>query len=273
MDNSLNEFEYDTPLSLTRRTFCKGIVVAGAAALAAPFLEEEADADSFKPSVDQQKKLGDQAAAQIERKYRIIHDSRSREFERVGNNLLDGLTKEGRGPWNYTFNMVDSKDINAFALPGGHVYMFTGLYDRLKTEDELAGVTGHEMTHVRKEHWAQMAAQQQKRQLGLLVLLGVTRAGRGWQQVAGTVDGLMSLKYSRKDEDEADDGGLQNMVASGYNPQGMLDLFAILQKASKGSGPSFLRDHPLTSDRIAHTQQRIQALPTHNFPPQRMLSR
>src|SRR6266542_3312184 len=106
-------------------------------------------ADMFTPSVEDQIKLGDQAAAEVMRKYRVVNDERSRRVEEVGYRLLDALSPKERGPWDFRFHVIESKEINAFALPGGNVFVFTGLYDRFKTEDELAAVMGHELTHVR----------------------------------------------------------------------------------------------------------------------------
>jgi predicted Zn-dependent protease len=112
-------------------------------------------------------------------------------------------------------------------------------------------------------------AAQAKRQLGLSVLLGATRASGAWRQIAGLADSLLNLRYSRKDEDQADEGGLKNMVAAGFNPKGMLDLFHTLQAAGgEGGTPAFLRDHPLTQDRIRHTEERIRKLGPRSFPPE-----
>ena len=155
--------------------------------------------------------------------------------------------------------MIDSKDINAFALPGGNMFMFTGLMDRIKSSSELAAVTGHEMTHVRKQHWASAYAGQQKRALGVGVLLGLSHAGRGVQALAGAGEQLYSLRFSRSEEDQADAGGLENMAAAGFNLSGMVDLFNTLQQATggKSGGPEFLSDHPLTAERIKRTEDRI----------------
>ena len=119
-------------------------------------------ADMFTPSVKDQIKLGNQAAQQVLHQYRVVHDERAAEVERMGRRLLDELPRKDREQWDWHFYLIQSKEINAFALPGGNTFFFTGLYDRLKTEDELAAVMGHEMTHVRKEHWAHMAAAAQK---------------------------------------------------------------------------------------------------------------
>ena len=246
---------------LSRRLFLKTALAGGAAAALAT-AGQPGRADMFTPSVADQKKVGQQAAQQVLQKYRELDDSRASHFREIGSRLVSSLPRSDRNTWDYRFHVLDSKEINAFALPGGPMFMFTGLMDRVRSDDELAAVTGHEMTHVRKQHWAKAAAKQQERSLGIGLLLGLTRAGRGWQAAAGALDTVVGLKYSRNEEDEADAGGLQNMVAAGYDPHGMLDLFHTLQVSSGGRGepPAFLSDHPLTSDRIRKTQQRINQM-------------
>lgn len=226
-------------------------------------------ADIFTPTVQDQIKLGDQTAAQVMRKYHVVQDDRSRRVEEVGHRLLSALSPKERGPWEYRFHVIESKEINAFGLPGGTVFLFTGLYDRLETEDQLAALLGHELTHIRKEHWAHMAGEQAKREAALAAILGLTRAGRVWQNVAGITDTLLTLRYSRKDEDQADAEGLKNVLVAEYNPQGMLDLFhSLIAAAGNHEGPAFLTDHPLTDRRIQRTQERIQRLGTRRFRPQ-----
>jgi predicted Zn-dependent protease len=246
----------------SRRDFLGRLFVGGLTVATVPLLATEADADMFMPSAADQKKLGEQAAQQIFQKYHEVRDSRAAHFDQVGARLVRALPASDRNAWDYRFHVIDSKEVNAFALPGGHMFMFTGLMDRVKSDDELAAVTGHELTHVRKQHWAKQYASQQKRELGIAVVLGLTKAGRAAQALAGAGEQLYTLKFSRGDEDQADAGGLQDMVDAGYDPHGMLDLFHTLQTASGGRGepPAFLSDHPLTNDRIKRTQQRIDAL-------------
>jgi predicted Zn-dependent protease len=265
----LSRDDNNSPHRVLRRAWlslCVGLIALSGAA-AGP-----ARADIFTPSEKDQIRLGNQAAAEVMKKYRVVNDSRAARVEDVGRRLLDALPAKERGPWDYRFHVIDSKEINAFALPGGNVFMFTGLYNRLKTEDELAAVMGHELTHVRDQHWAHMAGAQAKRQAGLAVILGLAHANSAWQNVAGLADSLLTLRYSRKDEDQADAGGLQDMVAAGYNPEGMLGLFQILQdSAGGGGGPAFLQDHPLTSQRIDKTRDRINQLPDRDFPREKPL--
>ena len=246
----------------SRRGFLTKVLAGGLTVATLPLIAGEAEADPFTPSVADQKRLGEQSAQQILQKYREVRDSRSSHFDEVGARLVNALPANDRNTWDYKFHVIDSKEINAFALPGGNMFMFTGLMDRIRSDDELAAVTGHEMTHVRHQDWAHAYAGQRKREMGLAVLLGLTRAGRSLQQLAGVGEQLYTLKFSRGEEDSADAGGLQDMVDAGYNPQGMLDLFHTLQTASgsAGSPPAFLSDHPLTTERIKRTQQRINAL-------------
>ena len=247
----------------SRRDFLRKAVLSGAAVSLLPLLTmEEAHADIFMPSADDQKKQGDAAAAQILQKSKVVTDDRSRALDRVGGKLINALSNKERGTFDYRFHVIDSKDVNAFALPGGNLFIYTGLFDRLHSDNELAGVTGHEITHIRQQHWARAVASQTKRELLLEIGLSAAHAGKTWRDIAGGADSLLSLHYSRGEEDEADAKGLDDMVRAGYNPQGMLDLFNTLLQATGGkeNGPGFLSDHPLTKDRIKRTQDRIAKL-------------
>ncbi len=263
----------------SRRRFLRRAALASAAVAAVPLLSPPAEAGGFlgnlfgtdTPSPGDQKKLGDQAAQQILKQYKEVHDARASHFNDIGQRLVAALPEKDRQTWDFRYHVLDSKEVNAFALPGGNMFMFTGLYDKVTTDDALAAVTGHEMTHVRKQHWAKRYAQENQR--GLLLSLGLTlmHAGALAQTAAGLFSSLTDLRYSRGEEDQADQGGLENMVAAGYNPEGMIQLFQTLEQVSgNGGGPGgdFLSDHPLTTDRINRTKQRIAALEqTHQFPP------
>jgi len=268
-----NQTQYNQ-YNQSRRLFLRRAALTGAGLAVAPLLiPQAAEAGGLfsTASADDQKKVGDQAAQQVLQKYPEIHDARARHFNEIGQRLVRGLSASDRNTWDFRFHVLDSKEVNAFALPGGNMFMFTGLYKLLSTDDALAGVTGHEMTHVRLQHWAKASAKQQERAAGIGLLLGIFHAGRAAQTIAGLADSAIGLKFSRSEEDQADQGGLENMVAAGYNPQGMIQLFQALEKVSGnggGLGGAFLSDHPLTSDRINHTQQRIAAMKSQrNFPP------
>lgn len=212
------------------------------------------------PSVQAQKDAGAQAAKSIEKRYKTVGGAQQARVERVGKRLVAALGRKDRTTWDYRFRVLSSKDLNAFALPGGRLYVFSGLLSRMKNDSELAAVMAHEITHIREQHWARAAGAAEARGLGLALILGAAGADENWYKAAGVANGLLNLRYSRKDEDEADAGGLSNMIAAGYNPNGMLQLFQVLQAAEKSGGtPAFLSDHPLTSDRIRKTKQRIKA--------------
>jgi predicted Zn-dependent protease len=217
--------------------------------------------------VADQKKLGNQASEEILKKYKEVKDDRARSFRRVGDKLIASLTAKEKGPWDYSFRVVESKEVNAFALPGGPMFIHTALLDRINSADELSAVTAHEIAHVREQHWAKQYESEVKRTLGIELLLGVTRTRGAVADIARVGNSLLSLSYSRKEEDQADDRGLSNMFAAGYDLEGMVDLFETLQKATgnKNEGPDFMRSHPLTKDRIKRTKERIERMK--NLPP------
>ena len=220
-----------------------------ALAVAAISLPVSAPAQFKKPNAQQQIKLGKQTADELRKKEKVLpaSDPRVRVLRRVGQRLLSQIRDDE--PWEYTFDVIDSKEINAFALPGGAVFFYTGLMDRLKTEDELAGVLAHELTHVRREHWARRVAEQQKRNLFLTGLLILGRANNSAAGIASLGNDLLSMQYSRGDENEADVRGFALMTEAGYNPQGMADVFRMLGSLG-GKQPEFLSDHPSDKNRV-----------------------
>jgi predicted Zn-dependent protease len=261
--------------ALTRRGFITRSTLASAGLIIAPTMLMEVMAarpaeavQLFKrPGVDDQKKVGQQAVKQVLQQYKEINDSRASHFREMGQRLVSALSKDDQSKWDYNFHVLDSKEVNAFALPGGPMFMFTGLYNLIATDDALAAVTGHEMTHVRKEHWAKAYAKSQERQtllgLGAVILGGGSKTA---QTIAGLADSAIGSKFSRSEEDEADKGGLEDMVAANYNPKGMIQLFQVLQKQGGNGNMEFLSDHPLTSNRIKATEKRIAELGNRNFP-------
>lgn len=232
-------------------------------------------ADPFKPSVNDQIKLGQQAAQELrhQKDVKVLppSDPRVKAFRRVAANLLAHVPAQEKKdkPFQYSFDIIESKDVNAFALPGGPVFFYTGLLDKLTTEDQVAGVLGHELTHVRNEHWAKQYADETKRQLGLSVLLYALRANRTIGQITDVLNTVaFSLRYSRDHESEADRVGMDLMVQSGYNPQGIVDVMRILAKQGSG-GPEWLNNHPDSNKRADVLEARIKSGPTGSYPAQR----
>ncbi|MBS1716429.1 MAG: M48 family metalloprotease [Armatimonadetes bacterium] len=228
-------------------------------------------AGPFKPSVKQQIQLGQDAAKQLRKQEKVLSekDPRSIFVRQVGARLVSTL--KNKEPWSYTFEVIENKDVNAFALPGGPTFVYTGLLRHLRTADELAAVMGHEMTHVRSEHWARSYEQQQNRDLLLTVIATAIHANSMTANVLDLGKVIAGdLPYSRKVETEADDGGFRMMIDAKYNPQGMIDMFRVLEKEG-GKSQKFLGmdlgDHPAVQRRIADISARL-AKETMSFPPQ-----
>lgn len=215
-----------------------------------------ANAQMFKPSSNDQLQAGKEYADQIRKKEKILPDSdpRVQLLRQLGKQLLDTRTDAERKkePWQFTFDVIDSKEVNAFAVPGGPIFFFTGLIDRMTTVDELAGVLGHELIHIRREHWASAVNSQQEKQAGLLILGSIFGFNRETMEIAQIIKTVgFDLSNGRGQERESDDYGFRMTVAAGYNPEGMAKVFEMF-RAMKGSGgnPEFLSTHPDDKNRI-----------------------
>ena len=220
-------------------------------------------------SVDQEKALGLQAAPQMAEQMGGDIDPRDDErammVSEVGQKIVE-RSAAGKSPYvgNFHFHLLsDPKTINAFALPGGQVFITQALYSKLHNEAELAGVLGHEVGHVIERHSAQQMATGQLGQL-ISVAIGVGASGqddggRKAQMAAAMANQMLSLKYSRGDETQADEIGLKYMAQAGYDPQQMLEVMKILKEASGGGGqPEFMQTHPLPETRLADIQEQIK---------------
>lgn len=210
----------------------------------------------LRPSTQEQIKLGQDAAKVIRKEEKILPDSDPRvKFMRsLADRLIATIPEAERKqkPWQYSFDIVDSDEVNAFALPGGPIFFYRGLVDRFDTQDQFAAVLAHEMAHVRHTHWASQYADNLKRQLGVSILLGVVGADRLTTEIVGLADTVaFTLPYSRKHETEADTSGFNMMVAAGFNPQGMVDVFRKFEELKRGQGaPEFISTHPDDKNRI-----------------------
>ncbi len=213
--------------------------------------------------------LGLQAAPEMIQQYGGEHrDPRLRaEVQRIGLKLVksnavgDWAPEFEKYQWNFHL-LADDQTINAFALPGGQIFFTYGLFKRLTTEDEVAGVLGHEIGHVIGRHSAKQMATQKI--LGGLanagaVLGGSDTQGGGLGQIAQYVAQMKSLSYGRDDETESDLLGVQFMGNAQYNPGGLIRVMEILKEASGGqSPPEFMSSHPDPGNRIEHIKQVIE---------------
>ena len=212
------------------------------------------DKNSFSPAQDVE--LGRRAAAEISRELPIIRDGRTQNYvERIGERLVAAVPGRLRHPqFRYTFRVVDRRDINAFALPGGPIFVNRGMLEAARNDGEVAGVIAHEIAHVALRHGTAQATKGQKFQLGALAgqIIGSMIGGRTGSVVAqGSQIGLGTyfMKYSREYEREADLLGAQIMARAGYDPREMANMFRTIAQRSGNGGPEWLSDHPSPSNR------------------------
>jgi beta-barrel assembly-enhancing protease len=177
--------------------------------------------------------------------------------QRVG----DGLVRQSvaaKSPYKFSFHVLaDPKTVNAFALPGGPVFITEGLLRLLKTEAELAGVLGHEIGHVIARHSSEHLAKQQLTR-GLLGALVVGSGDYTTAQIGQVVGNMINMSYGRDDELESDALGIRIMAEAGYDPRGMLRVMEVLARASGGSRqPEFFSTHPAPENRAERIRQAI----------------
>jgi len=224
-------------------------------------------------NVDQEKALGLESAPQMAREMGGVldpsTDPQARAVSEMGRRLVE-RTEAGKSPYADNFNfylLADPETINAFALPGGQIFITRGLFSRLENESELAGVLGHEVGHVINRHSAeQMAKGQLGQMLAGAVAVGADDGAGGGQRaamVAAMVNQMMQLKYGRGDESESDSYGMKIMTDAGYDPNGLLQLMYVLKEAGGGGRqPEMLSSHPLPETRI----EEIKALVQQTYP-------
>ncbi len=211
--------------------------------------------------------LGERYNRELQQKLPIIHDSEINEYiNMLGNRLVEHCK---RRDITYHFYVVNTSDVNAFAVPGGFIYVYRGLIDLCENEGELAGVLGHEIGHIVARH---SMKQMSKKLLFAGILTGasfaISRKSRKWAQITSLIGGvgifLTELKFSRDDERQADYLGLQEMYDAGYDPNCMITFFRKMEKLSEksktGGYPAFLRTHPLTKERIRNAIKEIGRL-------------
>jgi Zn-dependent protease with chaperone function len=221
-------------------------------------------------SRQQQIQLGFQSAAQVYKQMPVLPDSspETQYVRQLGAKLV--ATIPPQYTWPYEFHVVAQKEINAFALPGGPMFINIGTITAADNEAELAGVMAHEMSHVYMQHSARQAGKAKKASIfaGLAeAAAGATLGGVGGQLAQEGIrfgaQGLM-LKYSRGDEAQADAVGAIILWKAGYNPQALADFFKKLEQQGGGAGPQFLSDHPNPGNREAAIQKEIA-----DWPPER----
>ena len=209
----------------------------------------EPHSNSYTPEQDVE--LGRQAAAEVRQQLPMLDDRATDRFvEDTGRRLVNEIPSELQQPaFRYTFDVVNLREINAFALPGGPMFLHRGMIEAARTDDEVAGVMAHELSHVILRHGTAQATKGQKFQIGAIAgqVLGAIVGGRTGSVIAqGSQFGLGAyfLKYSREYEREADLLGAQIMARAGYDPRAMANMFRTIQQQAGSRGPEWLSDHP-----------------------------
>lgn len=227
----------------------KTIAFVLAVATAMPIV---AHAGPFSVSPAKERRIGQEAAADIEKNAPIVSGPVAEWVERVGKRLAAVSDSE----FQYNFHVIDSPEINAFCLPGGHIYVYTGLRKVVKTDDELAAVLAHEITHAEEHHYAKASAKSNGR--GTLLAVGSILLGLppSLGQVLSIGSDAMTQKYSRSNEYQADREGLARMERAGFQPDAMVNVLQRLaNEDNTDSLFQWMSDHPEGKKRVVAVQQ------------------
>ena len=211
-------------------------------------------------------KIGRDAAKQVEQQMPILNDGQAQQYlERVGERLVMAIPPQfQQSAFDYTFKVVNARDINAFALPGGPMYVNRGMIEAAKNEGEMAGVMAHEISHVALRH----ATAQQTKQgsvgntLGTLGLIlgGAILGGQAGAQAGAIAAAAWQTKYSRDYETQADILGSQIMADAGYDPRDLANMFQTIAQQGGGRAPEWLSSHPDPGNRYQKINQEAAAL-------------
>ncbi|MDH7599162.1 MAG: M48 family metallopeptidase [Sedimentisphaerales bacterium] len=200
--------------------------------------------------------LGDRMAPQVERQLQgaIKNEQLQRYIDRIGQRIARVCH---RPDWDYRYVAVEDISINAFALPGGHIFITRGLLEKLHSEAQLAAILGHETAHVVARHSAAAMSKENLLNVGILAAAVSGQVDPRAVQIADLAARFLMLSYSRQDEQEADLAGLDYMVAAGYDPQAMVETMQMLQDLDKVQPIEFFSTHPSPENRIRYLKETI----------------
>src|SRR5687768_917537 len=208
-------------------------------------------------SVADDVKLGQEAASEARKELPMLNDDRVDDYvEDIGGRLVEAIPPEFRhSEFRYTFDVINQKEINAFALPGGPMFLNRGMIEAAKTEGEVASVMAHEISHVALRHGTAQATKGEKFQIGAIAgqVLGAIIGGTAGSVISqGSQIGLGTyfLKYGREYETQADLLGAQIMARAGYDPRQMANMFKTIEAQGGGGGPEWLSSHPNPGNRF-----------------------
>ena len=216
-------------------------------------------------SIQDDVKLGRQAAQEVEQQFPLLNDAEVQNYvQRVGERLVAAIPSQFQHPeFDYYFKVVNARDINAFALPGGPMYVNRGMIQAAKTEGEMAGVMAHEISHVALRHGTAQATKGQK--YGTLAAIAgiagtILTRNPNVGQLAQAPFAVYLLKFSREYETEADILGAQILARAGYDPRDLANMFRTIQQQGGGSSGGFLSSHPSPKDRYARINREAELL-------------
>ncbi|HIC09514.1 MAG TPA: M48 family peptidase [Aquificales bacterium] len=216
----------------------------------------------------QEMSLGDEAAREILKKEKLVKNPKIvKKVERIFNRLIKALPPKFQKLYDWKVYVIDKDIINAFALPNGNIFVYKGLIDFVKNDDQLAAVLGHEIAHVILRHGAEKVSQALLAQLGGYILL--SKVSPAERELAAKLYNLginvaFLLPYSRKQEKEADIVGILIMMRAGYNPDEAIKLWKkMAEKFEKKEPPEWLSDHPISKHRLDYIKKVVEFLKKH----------
>ena len=211
-------------------------------------------------TAEQEIELGLQSMPTMIEEYGGLHpdENAQRMVKQIGQKVVQNSSAR-ETPYQYDFHLLNNPEVvNAFALPGGQVFITAALFNKLENEDQLAGVFGHEIGHVVARHGAERIAKEELTQ-GLTGAAVVASGDYSTAQAAQMIAGLVNMSYGRDQELQSDDLGVRFMTQSGYNPEALIGVMQILERASGGQQqPEFLSTHPSPANRVEKIKEAIE---------------
>lgn len=224
------------------------------------------------PSEDEETRISREFRREAKKYLKFVNNPEvERYVDRIGRRILAAT---GPQSFEYRFFVVDDAQLNAFAVPGGSVYLFTGLIERAKSTDELAGVLGHEIVHIKARHMARASGPDAISILSLLSMVLLARTGQGGQAagvVGQAVAATRQAAYSRQLEMEADTLGTRYMAGAGFDPKGTIAFLKLLDQErvlNPIDVPAYIMTHPITQERVANAELVVRSLGTSQLRPE-----
>ncbi len=220
-------------------------------------------------TIEEEKKLGKKILLEMEKSVELVKDPTLQTFlDRMGHSLV---AQVGPTSFDFKFYLINASEPNAFAIPGGYIFVTTGLIVLAENEQEVAGVLSHEISHVTARHVAQMIERSKRLSIATLaaIIAGVLLGGGGQGSEAAAAMAVataeaLALKYTRENEVDADQNSLQYMIKAGYDPNGIITFLNRMNKISLASAPkipAYLSTHPATENRISLLETLLQIGP------------